>query len=103
MHVLTLDCQSFTASTLPDGRLRLELAEPSETRAPVSPNARYVRAIAAKRLAEILGQPVSVSTIDRWMRAKKHPLPFIKPAGRPIFIEADLRQWAETKKKTAAI
>lgn len=92
MPSLTLECRSITTTSLPDGRLRVELHEPVETGA-FGPNTRHTKDAAARRLTDLTGQPVSIATVDRWMRRRVRPLPFHKPGGRPIFIEQELRDW----------
>lgn len=94
-QTLTLDCSSFSVSTLADGRLRLELADPVDSsRDSNFLNRRYNIHAAAARLSDITGQSVSPSTLRKWLNLKKNPIPFHKPGGRLVFIESDLQAWA---------
>lgn len=92
MRTLTLECDSFTVTPLKNSRVRIEMID--DVVAPL--NARHTRAKAAGRLAHLTGQPVSVKTLDRWVRSKKNPVPWHKLGGRPTFIEAELQDWVNS-------
>lgn len=91
---LTLECNSFTASARPDGRMVIELIDCIATE-PVPPPAsqRWSKVEAAERLTQMMGQPVSAKSVERWSVLKKHPLPFHKPGGRVVFVERELQDW----------
>jgi excisionase family DNA binding protein len=51
--------------------------------------------LSIKEVADYLG--VSKRTVHNYMRLKRNPLPYSKPAGKLFFWRKDLEQWLENK------
>ena len=84
---VAFECSTFRASALENGRIRIEL-DGVEGRSPSNGGDQlYTKSEVAKRLG------TSVRSVENWMKAKRHPLPFIRNCGRPKFRESDLAWW----------
>jgi hypothetical protein len=89
---MTLECRSFTATPLEDGKMRLEItgAIPKAKDA----EAAYEAEAASVRLSELLGRKVSRSNLAYWR--ENMMLPFRKLGAKKfVYREADLVRWAK--------
>jgi len=85
---MTIECSSFTATPIGEGRVRLEIAEPAQPRKAV-----YSAGEAIARLSELLGKPFSYGLLDYW---RKQGLPFVRLGEKKIvYNEEDLVRWAQ--------
>jgi len=88
MTTMTIECSSFTATPIGEGRVRLEIAEPAQPRKEV-----YGAAEAVARLGELLGKPFSHGSLNYW---RKQGLPFVRLGGKKIvYNDDDLVRWAQ--------
>jgi len=93
---LTLECSSFTATPLGDGKISLEVkgASPKGKDAEAS----YEAEAAIERLSELLGRKVSRGNLAYW-RDNMH-LPYRKLGLKKfVYKEADLTKWAKGQSK----
>jgi hypothetical protein len=84
---LTIECRSFTAFPMGEGRVRLEISEP------VAPKkAAYGSSEAITRLSEIFGRPMHRNCLAYW---RKQGLPFTKIGDKKIvYNEDEITNWA---------
>lgn len=92
MTTLILECHSFTATPLENGKMRLDIT--GATHRERDPEESYEASRALARLSSILGRPVSRGNLAYW-RENMH-LPY-KKIGLKKFVyqEADLVRWAK--------
>lgn len=95
---MTIIATEVSIKALPDGRFEVVLPDSCEK---INRNTRYTTTTVRKRLEDLLGYSVSKTTLWRWMSEER--IPFQKPGTRPVFVEADLVEWAESKKKVAIL
>jgi hypothetical protein len=89
---MTLECRSFTATPLEDGKMRLEItgALPKQK----DSEAAYEAEAAAVRLSELLGRKVSRGNLAYWRENLN--LPFRKLGMKKfVYREVDLVTWAK--------
>ena len=85
---MTIECSSFTATPIGEGRVRLEIAEPAQPRKEV-----YGAGEAIVRLSELFGKPLSRNCLSYW---RKQGLPFVRLGDKKIvYNDDDLVQWAQ--------
>jgi hypothetical protein len=77
---------SFRVTTLPDGRVQIELEQVSGVDTTVH-DTIYDKQGVAKRLL------TTTRSVDNFMRLKKNPLPYSKASGHPRFRESEIQRW----------
>jgi hypothetical protein len=88
MTTMTIECASFTATPIGEGRVRLEIAEPAQPRKAV-----YSAGEAVARLSELLGKPFTYASLNYW---RKQGLPFVRLGDKKIvYNDDDLVLWAQ--------
>jgi hypothetical protein len=92
---LTVECAGdFRIKVLPNGRVQITMEQASGELSPE--DVLYDKRGAAQRLG------TTVRSIDNFMNQKKHPLPYIRHAGRPKFRERDILWWLDQGCSVAA-
>ena len=85
---MTLECASFKAIPISEGRVRLEISEPAQPRKAV-----YGAGEAIARLSELFGKPLSNGCLTYW---RKQGLPYVRLGEKKIvYNDDDLVQWAQ--------
>ena len=88
MTTMTIECASFKATPISEGRVRLEIAEPAQPRKAV-----YGAGEAIVRLSELFGKPLSRNCLTYW---RKQGLPYVRLGDKKIvYNDEDLVQWAQ--------
>jgi hypothetical protein len=85
---MTLECESFTATPLESGKMRLVIkaAKPSQS-ATLTPQE------AVERLSELFGKPVKKHSLTYW---RKRGLPYTQVSEKKfIYHAAEINRWAE--------
>lgn len=85
---LLIECDSYTATVAPDGRIVLEIEGARPCAEPPSKRSY----LTVKQVAARLN--VSVGTIGRAMKDQADPIPHLRIDRRPRFVEEDIVQWA---------
>ena len=94
MTTMTIECASFTATPIGEGRVRLEIAEPAQPRKAV-----YGAGEAITRLSEIFGKPLSRNCLIYW---RKQGLPFVRLGEKKIvYAEEEIVRWAQGRMGSA--
>lgn len=86
---------SFRVTTLPDGRVQIELEQVSGMQTTVH-DTIYDKQGVAKRLL------TTTRSIDNFMRQKNNPLPYSKASGHPRFRESDIQRWLDEGQSLSA-
>lgn len=85
---MILECESFTATPLESGRLRLEIKAPVDR-----PKETLGPREAAARLSEIFGRDVQPHSLGYW---RKRGLPYTQVGGRKfIYHDVAITRWAQ--------
>ena len=88
MTSMTIECASFRAIPISEGRVRLEISEPASPRKEV-----YGAGEAVARLSELFGRPMGTNSLTYW---RKHGLPYIRLGEKKIvYSEEELVKWAQ--------
>ena len=88
MTTMTIECASFKATPISEGRVRLEIAEPAQPRKAV-----YGAGEAIVRLSELFGKPLSRNCLTYW---RKQGLPYVRLGEKKIvYNDEDLVQWVQ--------
>ena len=88
MTTMTIECSSFTATPISEGRVRLEISEPAQPRKAV-----YGAGEAIVRLSELFGKPLSRNCLTYW---RKQGLPYVRLGDKKIvYNDEDLVQWVQ--------
>lgn len=88
MTTMTIECSSFKATPISEGRVRLEIAEPAQPRKAV-----YGASDAVARLSEIFGKPMQRNSLAYW---RKQGLPFVRLGDKKIvYSEDEITKWAQ--------
>jgi len=91
---MTIECASFTATPIGEGRVRLEIAEPAQPRKAV-----YSAGEAVARISELLGKQFSHGSLNYW---RKQGLPFVRIGDKKIvYNDDDLVLWAQGRMGSA--
>jgi len=91
---MTIECSSFTATPIGEGRVRLEIAEPAQPRKAV-----YSAGEAVARISELLGKQFSHGSLNYW---RKQGLPFVRIGDKKIvYNDDDLVLWAQGRTGSA--
>ena len=91
---MTIECSSFTATPIGEGRVRLEIAEPAQPRKAV-----YSAGEAVARISELLGKQFSQGSLNYW---RKQGLPFVRIGDKKIvYNDDDLVLWAQGRMGSA--
>jgi hypothetical protein len=94
MTTMTIECSSFTATPIGEGRVRLEIAEPAQPRKAV-----YSAGEAVARISELLGKQFSHGSLNYW---RKQGLPFVRIGDKKIvYNDDDLVLWAQGRTGSA--
>lgn len=94
MTTMTIECSSFTATPIGEGRVRLEIAEPAQPRKAV-----YNAGEAVARISELLGKQFSHGSLAYW---RKQGLPFVRLGDKKIvYNDDDLVLWAQGRMGSA--
>ena len=94
MTTMTIECSSFTATPIGEGRVRLEIAEPAQPRKAV-----YSAGEAVARISELLGKEFSHGSLNYW---RKQGLPFVRIGDKKIvYNDDDLVLWAQGRTGSA--
>jgi hypothetical protein len=94
MTTMTIECASFTATPISEGRVRLEIAEPAQPRKAV-----YGAGEAIARLSELLGKPFSHGSLNYW---RKQGLPCVRLGDKKIvYSEDEIVRWAQGRMGSA--
>jgi hypothetical protein len=87
MTNLTIECRSFTAFSIGEGKFRLEVSDPAPPK-----NSVFGSGDAIKRLSEIFGRPVHRNSLAYW---RKQGLPYTKLGDKKIVYNDDeITNWA---------
>lgn len=85
---LTIECSSFKATPISEGRVKLELSNAAQPRKAV-----YGAAEAVARLSEIFGKQLHRNSLAYW---RKQGLPCVRLGDKKImYSEDDLIRWAQ--------
>jgi hypothetical protein len=88
MTSMILECESFTATPLESGKLRLEIKAPVER-----PKETLGPREAAERLSTIFGKPVQKHSLGYW---RARGLPYTQVGDRKfIYHEVAITRWAQ--------
>jgi hypothetical protein len=88
MTSMTLECESFTATPLESGKLRLEIKAPVER-----PKETLGPHEAAERLSAIFGRTVQKHSLGYW---RKRGLPYTQVGDKKyIYHEVAITRWAQ--------
>lgn len=91
---MTIECSSFTATPIGEGRVRLDIAEPAQPRKAV-----YSAGEAVARISELLGKQFSHGSLNYW---RKQGLPFVRIGDKKIvYNDDDLVLWAQGRMGSA--
>ena len=91
---MTIECSSFTATPIGEGRVRLDIAEPAQPRKTV-----YSAGEAVARISELLGKQFSHGSLVYW---RKQGLPFVRIGEKKIvYNDDDLVRWAQGRMGSA--
>ena len=91
---MTIECASFRATPIGEGRVRLEIAEPAQPRKAV-----YSAGEAVARISELLGKQFSHGSLTYW---RKQGLPFVRLGDKKIvYNDDDLVLWAQGRTGSA--
>ena len=91
---MTIECSSFTATPIGEGRVRLDIAEPAQPRKAV-----YSAGEAVARISELLGKQFSHGSLNYW---RKQGLPFVRIGDKKIvYNDDDLVLWAQGRTGSA--
>ena len=94
MTTMTIECSSFKATPIGEGRVRLEIAEPAQPRKAV-----YSAGEAVARISELLGKQFSHGSLNYW---RKQGLPFVRLGDKKIvYNDDDLVLWAQGRMGSA--
>lgn len=94
MTTMTIECASFKATPISEGRVRLEIAEPAQPRKAV-----YGAGEAVARLSEIFGKPLNRNCLTYW---RKQGLPCVRLGEKKIvYAEDEIVQWAQGRMGSA--
>lgn len=94
MTTMTIECASFRATPISEGRVRLEIAEPAQPRKAV-----YSAGEAVARISELLGKQFSHGSLNYW---RKQGLPFVRIGDKKIvYNDDDLVLWAQGRMGSA--
>jgi hypothetical protein len=94
MTTMTIECSSFTATPIGEGRVRLDIAEPAQPRKAV-----YSAGEAVARISELLGKQFSHGSLNYW---RKQGLPFVRIGDKKIvYNDDDLVLWAQGRMGSA--
>ena len=86
--MMTIECASFKATPIGEGRFRLEIEAPAQPRKTV-----YSSGEAIARLSEIFGRPLHRNSLSYW---RKQGLPCVRLGERKLmYAEEDLMRWAQ--------
>jgi hypothetical protein len=89
---LIIECSSFTATPIGEGRVRLDISNPEKKAASEICEAAQAR----KRLSEILGREVSGRNLAYWRDELGLPYRKIGPK-KFTYLEKELTDWAHSR------
>ena len=85
---MTIECSSFVATPIGEGRVKLEISAPVQPRKAV-----YGASDAVARLSEIFGKPVHRNSLAYW---RKQGLPFVRLGDKKlVYSENEISKWAQ--------
>lgn len=88
MTTMTIECASFKATPISEGRVRLDITAPAAPRKAV-----YGAGEAIARLSEIFGKPLHRNSLSYW---RKQGLPCVRLGEKKIvYAEDEIVQWAQ--------
>jgi len=91
---MTIECASFKATPVGEGRVRLDIENPVQQRKSV-----YGSSEAVARLSEIFGKPLHRNSLAYW---RKQGLPCTRIGDRKLmYSEDDLVRWAQGRMGSA--
>lgn len=91
---MTIECSSFKATPISEGRVRLEIAEAAQPRKAV-----YGAGEAIARLSEIFGRPMNRNCLAYW---RSRGLPHIRLGEMKIvYAEDEIVRWAQGRMGSA--
>jgi hypothetical protein len=94
MTTMTIECASFKATPISEGRVRLEITEAAQPRKAV-----YGAGEAIARLSEILGKPLGRNSLTYW---RNRGLPCIRLGDKKIvYAEDEIVRWAQGRMGSA--
>jgi hypothetical protein len=94
MTSMTIECASFRAIPISEGRVRLEISEPAAPRKEV-----YGAGEAVARLSELFGKPLGRNCLTYW---RKHGLPCIRLGEKKfVYSDEELVKWAQGRMTSA--
>ena len=88
---LTIDCKHFTATPMGEGKMRLEIIEPSEQ---INKGRIFEAKSAIDRLSQLLSRPVSRKNLAYWRTNLGLPHRKLGPK-KFTYKEEELKKWAE--------
>lgn len=91
MTTMILECRTFTATPLAEGKIRLEVTEAVASAR--DPKQTYEAKAAAKRLGEILGREVGRNNLAYWREHLNLPHKKLGPR-KFVYFEGELTRWA---------
>jgi predicted DNA-binding transcriptional regulator AlpA len=97
LSAITLEAApSFRVTSLPNGRVRIELEDVESDRPESEATTIYDKTEVARRLR------VGKRSIENFMHQKVNPLPYSIAAGRSRFLESDVIEWIKKGQSPAA-
>jgi hypothetical protein len=94
MTSMTIECASFRAIPISEGRVRLEISEAAAPRKEV-----YGAGEAIARLSELFGKSMGNNSLAYW---RKHGLPYIRLGEKKIvYSDEELVKWAQGRMTSA--
>lgn len=91
---MTIECSSFKATPISEGRVRLEIAEAAQPRKAV-----YGASEAIARLSELFGRPMNRNCLAYW---RNQGLPCVRLGEKKIvYSEDEIVRWAQGRMGSA--
>lgn len=94
MTIMTIECASFKATPISEGRVRLEITEAAQPRKAV-----YGAGEAIARLSELFGRPMNRNCLAYW---RNQGLPCVRLGEKKIvYSEDEIVRWAQGRMGSA--